>query len=127
MQRLKIKLKDDEADDITIENIRDIHIDFYLGTVMFNHGDESGPLRGEYALADLEDIDWETMEGTRDVERTLTTYQHRAMRNLPPVLPGQPDQTYEPTLPKILKPTPGKVPDDLARTEMSVKEGEKVA
>lgn len=111
MTRLKIAVRDKEP--VNIENIRNINIDFYSGVLSFNHGDESGPLHGEYALADLDDIDWETMEGTKDVERALTTYQHRAMRNLPPVLPGQPDLTYEPKLPPLVKPTEAKIPEDM--------------
>ncbi len=115
MVKLKLKLKDGfvsptgQEGDQEIVNPTELIISFKNGTIAFTHGDESGPMRGEFALADLDDIDWEVDEVS--ASDGLTTYQLRAMRNLPPVIPGMPDMTYDPVLPRTLKPTAAHVPD----------------
>jgi hypothetical protein len=129
MTNLTVKLKESDAYDRTeveISNVRDLTVDFYRGTVRFTFNDESGPQNGEYALNELEDIDWNVVKDTPEVGPALTTYQLRAMHNLPPKIPGAPDYTYEPSLPRTLSPTPIIKPAGVGEVEVR-KAGEKRA
>ena len=108
---IKFLVTPNEGDTVEIYGVSEAVLDFSRATLRVNFSDEGGPRTGEYALDQLKDVDWEVVEGTREFERNLTTYQQRAVQNLPPVLPGAPDYTYEPNLPKIVKPTPAPVPE----------------
>jgi len=105
MVNLKITLKE-EGKVVEIHEPRDLFIDFRLGTIIVNFYDEMGPRTGSYSFSDISDIDWDTVQGTPEQQVVLSTYQQRAIRNLPPKLPGQPDYTYDPRMPKVASPTP---------------------
>ena len=88
--------------------------DFRRGTLQVNAQSENGQTYGEYSLADIDNVeeDFEDEPGVPDAQRGLTTYQHRAIRNLPPKIAGAPDQTFDALLPKIASPTPTVLPEE---------------
>lgn len=112
-----------EGEPVEVYGVQLIEYDFLRGSVRIHFNDEGGPHVGEYAL-DAVEIDYEAAAGTQLIGRSLTTYQLRAINNLPPVLPGAPDYTFEPAIPKYLKPTDTKMPPeelggDVSSTDVS--------
>lgn len=101
----KLTISPKKGDKIEIMSVRDVTFDFQRGVVHYNFDDEGGPQHGEHALDLLDDIDWSVAENTAEFGAHLTTYQFRAMANLPPKLVNAPDLTYDPVLPKRFVPS----------------------
>lgn len=94
--------------------------DFRRGTVQINAQTENGLTYGEYSMADVEDFEEEFIEDdSPDAARGLTTYQQRAIRNLPPKIAGMPDLTNDALVPLVASPTPTVMSEEKADTGLT--------
>lgn len=121
MMLLHVKHKDyTNLPEETVFGVISYTKDFRRGTIQVNAQSENGQTYGEFSMADIDSFDEEYIEDdSPDASRGLTTYQQRAIRNLPPKIAGAPDQTFDALVPKVASPTPTVMSEEKADTGLS--------